>query len=385
MRLEGFNRTLFHPGQRVCCALSGGADSTALLLALLEANREKDALGVVLSAVHVHHGLRGPEADADETFVQQLCERHTVPLTVTRVDTQGRQQREGEGMEEAARELRYAAFRHLLGEGRADVVATAHTEDDQAETVMMKLLRGAWTEGLGGIYPVLELSKPPAESRPSAPAHPATPQREREALTLGRILRPMLHVARGEVERFLHERSQPWQQDSTNTDTRFTRNRVRHELMPLLRTFNPAIGATLAGTAELARDEEAYWQGEVARVLPGLALPGKPVRGGGRAVSTGVSERSLALEIDRLKAQPPALRKRLVRGAAATLGCRPNAEETAKLLALAGLYDLPGLSARSGAKLELGNGLRAERSLRELRLSRVPPGHVSPGAIPKKM
>ena len=380
MRLQGLLTTLFHPGQRVGCALSGGADSTAMLLALLEAKKEKESLGVVLSAIHIHHGLRGPEADADEAFVRDLCTQHNVPLTITRVDTPARQQAEREGVEEAARELRYAAFRQHLAAGHADSIATAHTLDDQAETVMMKLIRGAWTEGLGGISPTLPLEHSSQSENPTRSANPIQPGPTRSANPIQReaptILRPLLQVPRAEIERFLRERHQVWREDTTNADLGLTRNRVRHQLMPLLRSFNPAIAATLARTAEIARDEEAFWQAETDRLLPALALPGKPVRGGGRAVATGAGERSLALEIERLKAQPPALRRRLVRAAAATLGCRPGADETSKLLALAGLLALPGLVPRNGARLELSNGLRAERSLRELRLSRVPPGAI---------
>jgi tRNA(Ile)-lysidine synthase len=153
------DRGLLKAGERVCVAVSGGADSVALLLALVEANTEsaqnKAPLGVVLRAAHVHHGLRGAEADGDEESVREVCERLGVPLTVFRVDTAARQAAEGEGVEEAARELRYEALRGLMSSGVVDVVATAHTLDDQAETVVMKMLRGAWTEGLGGISPVL--------------------------------------------------------------------------------------------------------------------------------------------------------------------------------------------------------------------------------------
>lgn len=360
MRLNGFRRDLFPPGQRVCCALSGGADSTALLLALLEANAEKLALGVVLSAVHVHHGLRGAESDADAAFVRELCSHHAIPLTLRHVDTPARQAAAREGLEEAARELRHAVFATLLAENAADVVATAHTLDDQAETVMMKLLRGAWTGGLAGIAATRDTAEPG-----DSPL---------------RLVRPMLAVRRAEVERFLGERAQSWRDDSSNTDLSLTRNRVRHQLMPMLRSFNPAADEVLARVAERAQEEEAYWQAEVARVLPGLTLPGRAVRGGGRAVSTAAGERSVALDLDRLKTQPASLQRRLLRAAAATLGCQPGAEDTAKLLALAGLGDLPGITARNGSHLDLGGGLRAERSIRELRLSRI-----LPSDIPKKM
>ena len=144
------DRGLVRAGERVCVAVSGGADSTALLLGLVEANAgskmNKEPLGVVLSAAHVHHGLRGVDADGDEAFVRELCAGLGVGLTVFRVGTAARQAEGGEGLEEAARELRYAALRGLMESGAVDVVATAHTLDDQAETVVMKMLRGAWTE-----------------------------------------------------------------------------------------------------------------------------------------------------------------------------------------------------------------------------------------------
>ena len=349
--LGGLDLRALRPGDRVCCAVSGGADSVALLCALVEANAAKESLGVVLRAVHVHHGLRGEEADGDEQFVRALCERLGVDLHLKRVNTPARQVEAREGAEEAARHLRYGVFWRLLGEGWADAVVTAHTTDDQAETVLMKLLRGAWTEGLGAISPVLAASAG-------------------EKAAAGRIVRPMLGVRRSEVERFLGEREQNWREDSSNRDVSLLRNRVRHEVMPLLRTLNPALEEALVRTAAIARDEEAYWQAETARVLPGIVLPGKPVRGGGRAVSTAVGQLAVALELERLKALAPAVRRRIVRAAAAGMGCRLGADETDRLLALAGLEMAPGVRPRIGARLELRGGLRAERSARELQLSR---------------
>jgi tRNA(Ile)-lysidine synthase len=373
----GMDRGLFKAGERVCVAVSGGADSVALLLALVEANMEsaqnKIPLGVVLRAAHVHHGLRGAEADGDEAFVREVCERLGVPLTVFRVDTAARQAAEGEGVEEAARELRYEALRGLMASGAVDAVATAHTLDDQAETVVMKMLRGAWTEGLGGISPVLEIRSSEethvSEARQRAPA--SGQQQE------GRIVRPLLGVRRVEVEAFLRERGQVWREDATNRDVSLTRNRVRHVLMPMLREFNPGVDALLARTAEIAREEEAFWQSEVARVLPQVLLPGKPVRGGGRAVSTAVGEVGYAIEIDRLRAMPAALRRRIVRAAArkvfadAEAGYVLGGEETAKVLALAGFGGVGGaVTGKIGSRLELHGGLRVERSAREIRLWR---------------
>jgi len=352
-RRIALDQSLLSAGERVSVAVSGGADSVALLLALSDANRAKEPLGVVLSAVHVHHGLRGAEADADEAFVRELCERLNVPLRVERVDVAARQDAQHEGLEEAARELRYGVFRKLMEAGKADVVATAHTLDDQAETVVMKLLRGAWTEGIGGIAPALEKSE----------------KREQRLPAPGRIVRPMLNVRRAEVEAFLRDRGQVWREDATNRDVSLTRNRVRHELMPILRSFNPGVDAALARLAEIARDEEAFWQAEVARLLPQILLPGRPVRGGGRAVGTVTSNSSCAVEVERLRAIAPALRRRVLRAAARSLGCRVSAEETAKLLALAGLGRVqPPVASRTGTRLELSGGLRAERTAREIQL-----------------
>ena len=350
------DRPLFRAGDRVCVAISGGADSTALLLALAEANAAKEPLGVVLSAAHVHHGLRGAEADADEAFVRELCGRLAIPLTVFHVDTAARQAAEREGLEEAARELRYEALRGLLAEGRVDAIATAHTLDDQAETVMMKLLRGAWTEGLGGISPELQEKQ-------------GLGIRE-QGLGNGRVVRPLLGVRRAEVEAFLQARGQGWRTDSSNRDLDLTRNRVRHELMPVLRSFNPCVDELLANMAAIARDEEAHWETELRRLLPQVVLPGKPVRGGGRAVSTAVGEAACALEIERLKTMDAGLRRRVVRAAARSLGSRLSFEETAKLLALAGFGGYAGILGKIGSRLELRAGLRAERSARELRLWR---------------
>jgi tRNA(Ile)-lysidine synthase len=352
------DRQLLHAGERVCVAISGGADSVALLLALVES---KAALGVGLSAAHVHHGLRGAESDGDEAFVRALCERLEVPLTVFQVDTALRQAAEREGVEEAARELRYQALRTL----DVDVVATAHTLDDQAETVMMKLLRGAWTEGLEGISPVVKMMAGPSEKQVLREAQ------DDNFKNRGRIVRPMLGVRRSEVEAFLQARGQDWREDATNADVSLTRNRVRHRLMPLLRSFNPAADEMLANVAELARDEQAHWEVEVGRLLPHLLLPGKPVRGGGRAVGTAAGEAAVALELERLRALSPAMRRRIVRAAAKSVGCRLSFEETAKVLALAGFGGYEGVTGRVGSRLELRGGMRAERSARELRFWRT--------------
>ena len=376
------NREHIRPGDRICAAVSGGADSVALLLLLHAANAlPRHGLGVGLSAVHVHHGLRGEEADADLAFVEALCLRLAVPLHVHHASVPERMaaSRAGagknEGCEEAARAIRYELFASLIAQGHADSVLTAHTLDDQAETVLMKLLRGAWTEGLSGIHPVVRMQgtgiSHPSEPRPLA----GDPDRE-QGTAGGQIVRPLLAVRRAELEDFLRARNQPWRTDSSNSDEAFTRNRVRHQLLPILREYNPSLDQTLANLAELAREDEARWQAELGRILPQVLLPGKPVRGGGWAVSTAAGEpASVALEIERLRGFDPALRRRVVRAAARQLGARLSFDETARLLALAGLLPDAGNGeappARAGAGVHLAAGLRAQRSARELRLYRV--------------
>ena len=342
-----FDRTHIKPGDRLCIAISGGADSVALLLTLHAANTAKrDALGTGLSAIHVNHNLRAEESDADQQFVTELCNRLEIPLHIHQVSVTDRVSQTSETIEEAARTLRYDIFRSLIADGRANSILTAHTLDDQAETVLMKLLRGAWTEGLGGIHPIV-------------------------AVPNGKILRPLLNTPRTVIEAFLKETSQPWREDSSNTDAAYTRNRLRHTILPLLRTENPSLNQTLSNLAELAREEETRWQSELGRILPQILLPGKPVRGGGRAVSTAPGESaSISIEIERLRPLDPAFRRRILRAAARQLGARLNFDETARLLALCGFTQITTVSSKPGASLKLSNQLHAERSARELRLSR---------------
>lgn len=221
------NHGLFEPGQRAAVAVSGGADSVALLLALVELAPE---LGISVSVVHVNHGLRGAESDGDEEFVRDLAARLGVAFQGDRVRLP-----DGENLEQAARQARRRVFAALP----VDRVATGHTRSDQAETVLYRILRGAGTAGLCGILPV------PDE----------------------RVVRPLLNCSRAEVEDFLIERGQGWRSDRTNADVAFVRNRIRHELLPILATdYNPAVETALAATADVARAEEDYWRGELDRL-----------------------------------------------------------------------------------------------------------------------
>jgi tRNA(Ile)-lysidine synthase len=336
----GWARHYFQAGDRIAVAISGGADSVALLVAMADARSE---IGIVPSAIHVHHGLRGAEADGDAQFVTELTHQLAVPLHTERGDVAALAAERGRGIEEAARALRYRCFHELLTSREVDVVATAHTLDDQAETVLMKLLRGAWTEGLGGIAPVVM-----AEG--------------------GRIVRPLLEVSRAEIVTYLEARGYPWREDSTNQELVFTRNRVRYALLPQMKEFQSRIAEQLARMATVARDEEAWWSRELERVLPGILLPGKAVRGGGRATSTRPGEAGVAMELERLRAMHPAVQRRVLRAAAEQVGVGLNFDQTEALLALAN----SGERAGKRGKIELGAGVSAERTPRELRLVRMP-------------
>ncbi len=339
--------TLLKPGMRLAVGLSGGADSVALVRVLAARSGE---LGLVLHAAHLHHGLRGEEADGDLEFCRELAAKLDLPFHEARVDTaaEARADRKSgkpaETIEEAARRLRYQWFRRLMAEIPLDAIATAHTLDDQAETVLAKFLRGAWTEGLAGIAPKLE-----------------SPE--------GTIVRPLLAVTRAEIEAYLGELGQDWREDSSNRHLTFTRNRIRHELLPLLEGWNPRLREHLAQMAAIARDEEAWWQAELARLAPQMLLPGRPARGGGRAAGGGLAA-GLALEVNRLAALAPALQRRLLRHAAEQFGVALDFAATEALRSLA-------LTGRAGQKLTVATGLRAERTARELRLS------VEPESTPK--
>ena len=326
--------SLLKPGMRLAIGLSGGADSVALLRAL--AGRAGE-LGLVLRVAHLHHGLRGAEADADRDFCAKLAERLGLPFHEKLVDIAAAAQADpergkaAETIEEAARRLRYGWFRELMARGTVDAVATAHTRDDQAETVLAKFLRGAWTEGLSGIHPVVGFPE-------------------------GRILRPLLSASRVEIEAYLGSLGQEWREDSSNRTLTFTRNRIRHELLPLLEGWNPRLRDHLAQMADLAREEEDWWRGEVTRVAGQIILPGRPVRGGGRAAGEG-----LAMEVTRLTELPVASQRRVLRLAAQRLGAAPDFDGTEALRNLA-------LLGRAGQKCELA-GLTGERTHRELRLT----------------
>lgn len=218
-------------GDRVAVAVSGGADSVALLCLLLELRAE---LGIVLSVAHVNHKLRGDESNEDERFVAKLARQHGLELHVREARVDGS---DGSGIEAAARELRYGFFRQLARDGRVSKIATAHTLDDQAETVLLRIFRGTGIRGLAGIHPRIVI--------------------EDQGRVLGEVVRPLLGFRRARLLEFLRERGQSWRDDLSNRDIAFLRNRVRHRLLPLIgEEFGEAAIEHMGELAEIARAEE---------------------------------------------------------------------------------------------------------------------------------
>ena len=209
-------QNMVQSGDRVICAVSGGADSMALLWAMYTL---QDKLDIRVEAAHFNHNLRGEESDRDAAFVKSFCDQHKIPCYMG----SGRVKTGEKGLEAAARNARYAFLQSLPGK-----IATAHTADDNAETLLMHLIRGTGLKGLGGIAPVR-----------------------------GNLIRPMLTVTRQDVLAFLESENIPYVTDSSNETDAFLRNRIRHHVMPLLKQENPSLSQNLSATAlRLRQDEE---------------------------------------------------------------------------------------------------------------------------------
>ena len=208
-------------GTRVLCGLSGGADSVSLLLCLHE-------LGYDVCACHLHHGLRGAQADADEAFCRALCARMGVAFVSERCDAAAAAADSGQSFETAARRIRYDFFDRCARTLHAGRIATAHTADDNLETMLFHLIRGTGAAGLSGIPPVR-----------------------------GAVIRPLIAVERRQVETYLTGRGQDWRTDATNLDDSCTRNRIRHHVIPALRAIEPHAARHAVQAAALLRQDNA--------------------------------------------------------------------------------------------------------------------------------
>lgn len=272
---------MFHAGDRIGVGVSGGADSVALLR-LLESLRER--LGIGLVVLHFNHQLRGAESDADEQFVTSLAAKRGIDFLAERGDVAAAARDNGWNMEDAARRMRYGFFESVARAGRVTRVAVGHTADDQAETVLARLIRGTGPAGLGAIYPVK-----------------------------GRVVRPLLETRRAELREYLGHSGQGWREDASNLDVSRLRARLRHQLLPALeKDLQPAIVEHLSRLAQMAREDEAFWATLTAERLAALAI-----REDGRV---GIRFQDLRGPLSWLRATGDeaqmAMTKRLVRGLA---------------------------------------------------------------------
>jgi len=258
---------LLPAGSRVAVALSGGADSVGLLLVLREIAGDDFH---VAGAIHLNHQLRGAEADGDEAFCRDLCARLSVPTDVERVDVKEAAARDGVSIEHAAHTARHDFFRRARVRLDASVVAVAHTKDDQAETFLLRLLRGAGPRGLSGMHP-----------------------------RSGIVVRPFLETRRASVRAFLDDRGVQFREDASNQDAAIPRNRIRHELLPQLDSrFAPNIVDILDREAMIAREDAEYLD-DVARAASEQIISRTP---GG-----------VELDEAALLRQPPAIARRVIR------------------------------------------------------------------------
>ena len=220
---------MWRAGDRVGIGVSGGSDSVALLRILRELSEQE---GIRLAVLHFNHGLRGADSEGDEQFVAALAARLEVPFFSGREDVAGVARAGHWNLEDAARRLRYGFFAAAVGDGRIERVAVAHTADDQAETVLARILRGTGPAGLAAIYPVN-----------------------------GHVVRPLLEVRRAELREYLNRQGQPWREDASNYDRSRLRSRLRHEFLPVLeREMQPGIVNHLGRLARLSRRDEVFWK-----------------------------------------------------------------------------------------------------------------------------
>ena len=305
------------PRGRVLVAVSGGADSVAMLHLLREL--QEGGHLIVASAAHFNHSLRAA-ADVDEAFCRDLAAALDLPFDAGRGDVRALASAEDRSLEDAARRARYAYLEAAADRLGADVIAVGHTRDDQAETFLLRLLRGAGPRGLAGIRP-----------------------------KTGRVIRPLIEIGRGELRAYIAERRLVFREDESNEDVAIPRNRIRHELLPILRDFSPGVIDVLAREAEIAREDEDFLSRAAIDLWPGIVL---------------TSKHGITLEAEPLRALHPALASRIVREALeqAAPGHFFGRDHIRAVLALAtesarvpgSGVDVPGLHARrAGGRLML--------------------------------
>jgi len=327
---------MLRAGERVGLAVSGGSDSVALLRILHEVSSEQ---GIRLIVLHFNHGLRGADSEGDEQFVAALAAHLGLPFFSGREDVAGVARTKRWNLEDAGRRLRYRFFAELVAEGRIDRVAVAHTSDDQAETVLARILRGTGPSGLAAIYPVN-----------------------------GHVIRPLLDTRRAELREYLRDLSQSWREDASNHNQSRMRSRLRHQILPILESqIQPAVVAHLSRLAERSREDEAYWKA-MTRTLLGSLLEreGSLLRIRYADLLNPYSNGSVLLGNDLPKDARSAVSKRLIREIISELRGHSRqwtADHVERVVQMAS-------SGSSGSRVELP-GVIVERCFEWLRFSRA--------------
>lgn len=332
---------MLQPGDRVIVALSGGADSVCLLSVLKEIVDEEDELKAELMAVHVHHGLRGKEADRDGAFAGELCRRLGIPFAMVFRDVAGYAAEQGLSTEEAGRVLRYQALQEEADAWGAKKIALAHHKDDNAETILHHLLRGSGLKGLGGMRPVQ-----------------------------GNRIRPLLCVGREEIEGYLTERGLGWCEDSTNASDDYTRNRIRNQVMPLLKAcVNERAADNILRAGEVFAEADDYLEGAARRVWDQAGSVGyggadrKEQAGCGGDIPRVPAEACLPLAV--LEKQEKIIRTYLYRHMFMLLGCGTK-DVTSRHYRLMDEV----MAGGTGARCDLPGGLSAVRGYEDFRMEK---------------
>jgi len=325
--------SLLSPSDRVVVAVSGGPDSVCLLAVLQELSRELD---LMLHVAHLDHAFRGGESAAEAQSVKELAAALGIPATIERIDVPRFCDERGLSAQSGARKARYAFLEQVARSCGANRIATGHTADDQAETLLMRLLRGAGLAGLSGIPP-----------------------------KSGTVVRPLIGTTRQEVLAYLRERELGFATDPSNLKPLYTRNRIRQEVLPVLARFNPSVTGTLAAEAELLRDEDEALDAFVAPLLAGLLTQ---------------DEGRVRIDRERFNGLLPGVRRRVLRAAAERLGVPGKGFSAVRTAEALGFM----ASAQTGRAMELSPGLELAREYEAflLRPASPPRGFSVPLPVP---
>ena len=336
--------------------VSGGADSVCLLHVLAKWQKR---LGIKLHVAHLNHRLRGVESEADAEYVSDLAGSLGIPVTIDRQDVAAYRTERNCSIEEAARELRYAFLARVAREVGANRIATGHTRDDQVETILMHILRGTGITGLCGLAPCSPMAydsqgMPLPASPSSLPASPLSLPAKRSNLL---VIRPLLDITREETTSYCQQHQLDPRIDSSNLSLSFFRNRLRLQLLPLLRQYNPSVDQALLRLADIAKEDNAFLEQQVSGLWEEVAKQENNV---------------IYLDKRQLANLPIALQRQLLRAAVARLAGDARDIEASHIEAARSLLNKP-----AGKRISLPHGLICHGGYNELAITRLPPAIAS--------